>query len=90
MSKVYRGRSGYQEVSLPLLQFHAQQLERHGRSAQEAQELQQFHRNQMAARQDQKEAERKEEVKFNLDNVHLLQVQSVWSGVLCTGVGRLL
>ena len=69
-----------------LLQFHAQQLERHGRAAQEAQELQQFYRNQMAAHQDQKEAERKEEVKFNLDNVHLLQVQSVWSRLLCTGV----
>lgn len=42
----------------------------------------------MAAHQDHKEAERREEVKFNLDNVHLLQVQSVGEdGAVCTGGG---
>ena len=42
----------------------------------------------MGVRQDHKEAERREEVKFNIDNVHLLQVQSVGEGgcsVLGTG-----
>lgn len=47
--------------------------------------MQQFHRNQMADRQNHKEAEIREEVKFNKDNVHLLQVRE---RLFCAGRGQ--
>ena len=72
---LYPAQRSRVSCSPPLLQFHAQQLDRHQKAVQEAREIQQFHRNQMADRQNHKEAEIREEVKFNKDNVHLLQVR---------------
>ena len=60
--------------SLPPLQFHAQQLERHQKAAREAKELQQFHHTQMANHQDWKGDERKDDLEFNENNMHMLQV----------------
>lgn len=62
---------------LLLLQFHRAQQEKAVRAHQEATELQQFLRDQVAERKDQKKAEEREDREINGHNRLLMEVCTV-------------